>query len=577
MKTLQIHYFHKENKNTEEIKNHLTSLKHSFSFKISKTVEEFEKNLKRHPFDVILANTPCKTKELRDILDIRQKIRLIIPTIFILPGSDHNKAAKILTYDLTDYIFYDNLSHLPFVIEKALAQRNGNTIQTIHSEWKDIFEAIGHSAVILDPEHNILEANDATVNITGLSKKELIGQKCYKIFHRKNNPADGCPLEKVKINHRFESAQMEVELLNGYYFVSCTPIFDKKNNLVKIIHIATDITERKKAVDALKLSEKRYKVFFENAGTSLCTFNEDGTIIMCNTKFSKLINIPREEIVGKMKWPELLSTEDINIKKNDLHPHDYEVQYTDKSGNKKDIYIQIGTMPGKTERIASLIDVTSLREAEKKITSQLKEKEVLLKEIHHRVKNNLQIISSLLNLQSHKLEDKAFRSVFVDSQSRIRSIAIVHEELYKSKDLTSIDFKQYVVNLMNYLIHTFTSDLDVINTSINTNDIRLSIDNTISCGLIINELLTNSMKYAFPPSFKGQKKISLSISLDNKGIFTLFVKDNGIGIPEKMDIDNAESLGMRLIKILVEDQLNGKISILRDNGTCFKITFPASN
>jgi len=208
--------------------------------------------------------------------------------------------------------------------------------------------------------------------------------------------------------------------------------------------------------------------------------------------------------------------------------------------------------------------------AEEKIKASLKEKEVLLKEIHHRVKNNLQVISSLLYLQSNRIKEKEYKDIFNESQNRIKSMALVHEKLYKSDDLSGIELSDYIRSLINYLIRSYNVNYQKIKLEIKIDNIFLSIDKSIPFGLIVNELVTNSLKYAFEGREEGILRIS--IVLDEIGTIKVSIFDDGKGIPAGFDIKNSTSLGLRLVQTLVT-QLEGSLQINTNVGTEFLIEF----
>jgi len=208
--------------------------------------------------------------------------------------------------------------------------------------------------------------------------------------------------------------------------------------------------------------------------------------------------------------------------------------------------------------------------AEKKVAASLKEKDILLREIHHRVKNNLQIISSLLRLQSRKIEDNSMQEIFQVSQQRIRSIALIHENLYRSDDLGQIDFSKYLRNLTSHLSSINAADAKGINFKISTDNIFLDINRAIPCGLLLNELITNALKYAFPEETKGEIKIDLERHKKNK--LRLSIADNGIGFPKGLDFRKTESLGLQLVNSLIS-QLNGTIKMQQKAGTKFTLVF----
>ena len=212
--------------------------------------------------------------------------------------------------------------------------------------------------------------------------------------------------------------------------------------------------------------------------------------------------------------------------------------------------------------------------AEEKIQNSLHEKEVLLKEIHHRVKNNLQVISSLLYLNSKKIIDKEALEMFKESQNRVKSIALVHERLYQSKDLGKIDFKEYVIRLTNDLLRSFAVNTSLINLKVNINNIYISIDTAVPCGLIINELISNSLKYAFPnlETEQDHAEIKIEFNKAQNNEFILEISDNGVGLPSDFDIKTTQSLGLQLVETLIA-QLDGTKELDLSNGTLTRIKF----
>lgn len=212
-----------------------------------------------------------------------------------------------------------------------------------------------------------------------------------------------------------------------------------------------------------------------------------------------------------------------------------------------------------------------LKENELHALESLREKDMLLREIHHRVKNNMQIISSLLNHQSEYINDSRINDVFKESQSRISSMALVHEKLYQSKDIDKIDIRDYITDLSASIFQSYQINPGRITFYMNIDNILLNIDQAIPCGLIINELMTNSIKYAFPEENTG--KIRVEFHKGGDKMFELTVGDNGIGFQEKIDFRKTRSLGLHLVTILAEKQLHGQITLDQSNGTEFKIKF----
>ena len=211
------------------------------------------------------------------------------------------------------------------------------------------------------------------------------------------------------------------------------------------------------------------------------------------------------------------------------------------------------------------------RRAEEQTKASLREKEILLSEVHHRVKNNMQIIISLLRLQAGKIEDKKSADMLKEAENRIRSMALIHEKIYQTADFANIEFGAYAKSLSKDLFKSYGINTGKVQLKIEIENIALGLDNAIPCGLIINELLSNSLKYAFPKDRGGEIKISFKPLNDHE--VELMVSDDGIGIPAEIDIGETESLGLQLVNILAENQLDGTLELDRVGGTAFKIRF----
>jgi len=343
------------------------------------------------------------------------------------------------------------------------------------------------------------------------------------------------------------------------------------------VAVFEDITERKKAEEKLKESKERYRSVFNQAINAMVLVDvATSEIIKFNDRLHKNLGYTREEF-EKLKLsdfeiiesPEEIKkhTEKILRDKSDV----FETKHKTKSDKIIDVLVhaELVTLGGKKVIQAIFEDITERKRAEEQIKASLKEKEVLLKEIHHRVKNNLQIISSLLSLQSPYLKDGQASEMFRESQNRVKSMALIHERLYQSKYLGEIDFAEYVRKLTVDLFHSYGVDSSAIQLVLNVSDILLDIDTAIPCGLIINELVSNSLKHAFPAGEKGE--VCVDFSSDNDNNFKLVVSDNGVGLPEDLDFRNTESLGLQLVNALI-NQLDGAIELDKSGGTAFKIT-----
>ena len=281
-------------------------------------------------------------------------------------------------------------------------------------------------------------------------------------------------------------------------------------------------------------------------------------------------------------WLDLIHPEDrrkldsaVEKHKTSTEPIKYEYRVRHKDGKYR--YWEDNALPLLDENgfpyrwIGVCTDITERKQAEDHIKASLKEKEVLLSEIHHRVKNNMQVTSSLLNLQSKRIRDKKTVEIFKESEGRLKTMALVHDKLYRSENIANINFKEYIDDLLKNQLASYGVNTNNISVNIEIEDIFLEIDLATPCGLIINELVSNSLKYAFPHGKKGEIKIVLRAV--NETEFELIVGDNGIGIHEDIDFENTDTFGLYLVNLLTKGQLEGKMELLREQGTEYCIRF----
>jgi PAS domain S-box-containing protein len=425
-----------------------------------------------------------------------------------------------------------------------------------------------------------IEVNDVACEKLGYSKEEFL----------KMTPRDiGIPgqVDKSKIYELLKKGKATFERTHVTKEGQKIPveinshIFTLKGEKVAL-SIVRDISERKKAENALKESEEKFRELFNSADDmiTLNVINEDGlpgkfievNEVACErlgyTK-DELLNMGPIDIVAKEKISEMPE----NARKLDKEGHaTFEIIHLTKDGEKIPVEVNnhLFIMKGKKVALAISRDITERKKAEEQLRHSLEEKEMLMKEIHHRVKNNLMVISSLLNLQSKYIKDKESLNIFKESQSRAKSMALIHERLYRSDDMKKINFGEYIETLSNDLYHTYVTDQGRITLNLEVEDAKIDINTSVPLGLIVNELVSNCMKHAFPANeMNGEISITFKKIGDK---FMLNVKDNGVGFPEDLDFKNTDSLGLQLVTMLV-DQIDGEIELKNKDGTEFKITF----
>ncbi len=357
-------------------------------------------------------------------------------------------------------------------------------------------------------------------------------------------------------------------------------------------HLEQKVLER---TAELMESQEKYRNVVERANDGIFII-KDTVVAYANTSAAKSSGYTIEEIVGKPFYTFIHPDEKERVMENyakrltnETVDTIYETSLMHKNGETIDVEFNIGHIPYENERAMLVIVrdntirkklekdqekiITELQQAELQIRSALAEKEVLLKEIHHRVKNNLQIITSLLNLQASTLIDEAARGCFLETQNRVHLMALIHDKLYRSESLSSIDSRDYLNTVLSELYHAMGGASQGIDLEIDIEETTLPLDFAIPCGLIVNELMTNALKYAFPDGWAGKKIITFRFKHSN-GYFNILFKDSGAGLPDNFNTGVRSSLGMELIFVLSTKQMKGTLDIVRSEGTEFHIAIP---
>ena len=341
--------------------------------------------------------------------------------------------------------------------------------------------------------------------------------------------------------------------------------------------------ERKRAEETLQESLERLNLANRATFNAIWDWNLQTDALLWNENFQTLFGYRAEEIEpGIESWTNRIHPEDLDRVKTGIHAaidleQDHwfdQYRFRRKDGMYADVedrgYIARDACGQPVRMIGAMQDITERIRSEKAIQASLREKEILLREIHHRVKNNMQIISSLFNLQSGHIKDENARQMFKEGQLRIRSMALIHEKLYQSRDLSKIDFADYLRSLAEYLFQFFRVNADRIRLETDLEDVSLDVNSAVPCGLLVSELITNALKHAFPGDRKGVVRIGLR--REEPGIVELRVADDGVGFPEAVDFRRTESLGLQIVSLLV-GQIEGTIELDRKTGTAFTIAF----
>ncbi|MGA9140817.1 MAG: CHASE4 domain-containing protein [Methanocella sp.] len=354
---------------------------------------------------------------------------------------------------------------------------------------------------------------------------------------------------------------------------------DELSNLSKAIN--NMLSSMDQSSHKLHESENRYHAIVEDQSELICRFRPDGTVAFANEAYRRYFDADAGSMPGKSFIQSLppvtrQGAEELLLSLNSTEPARILECLFEVNGTKRWLQWNIRAIFDREGRVTEFQavgrDITELVRNQEQIRGSLKEKDALLKEIHHRVKNNLQIISSMLSLQEARVVDRASKEMLLDSRNRIKTMALIHEKLYGSFDLSRVNFAEYVRSLMGHIRSTYGSSNDRVSIRVDVEDISLNIDTAIPLGLIVNELATNSFKHAFPGGMGGEIFVELHRSGEKQYLLT--VGDTGIGMPPDFDVEHTTSLGLQLVNALVQ-QIDSEVTIAREKGTVFRITFTA--
>lgn len=447
-------------------------------------------------------------------------------------------------------------------------------------QFRLLVESVRDYAIyMLDVQGNVASWNSGAQRIKGYCADEIMG-KHFSIFYTPDDIRDGVPqheLDNAIQKGSYETQGWRVNR-DGFRFLAnvvLTPINSDDGELCGFAKVTRDITVHHDA-------EQRFKQVVESAPSAMVLINAQGIIELVNGQVEHMFGYTRDELLGKPV--EVLLPNRMQDDHPKLRRAFFESPLARPMGKGRDLFalkndgsefpVEIGLNPIETREgtkvLSAIVDISDRKQKEQKIQAALEEKNVLLSEIHHRVKNNLQIVHSLLDLQSNHISDPAAIEMLKDSQNRIRSMALIHQSLYLSNDFSKVDLGRVLQSLIPTLMESYSVDQHRIRHELIIGSVQLSINQAIPCGLIINELVSNALKHAFPLERKGSIRISMDRVKQN--LVSLIVEDDGVGIPDNVELRLTETLGMQLVGLLT-DQIDGELTVCRQNPTRFEICF----
>ncbi len=478
-------------------------------------------------------------------------------------------------------------------------ERNNDLLKKYEQQYLALIEAVNNLAIVVDKNYRIQTIMGSRLKEYPIKPNDLLAEKlkilypcpegetfqgyCQRVFETGESFSIECIYE---FNHIPRADRI-------FYF----PIYGKNNQFEQVGILCRDITSRKKAETALQESEKTLKDIIEFLPDATFVIDRQSKVIAWNRAIEQMTGVAKEDMLGKGDFiysvPFYGERRPILVDLIFAESQEIENKYVEVKrfgetlvaevfiptlnqgkgiylwGIASPLYNHTGELVGAIE---SIRDISERKGAENLLKTALAEKEALLRELYHRTKNNMQMISSMLSLQTDYIDDKKVVEVFKDMENRIRSMALVHQRLYQSRNLSSIDLAEYLNELIGLLLQSYNARPDAIKITLSAKPITVLIDTAIPCGLIINELVTNSLKYAFPDDRQGEIIVSLDKSGENE--ITLVVSDNGIGLPPGFDPHLQGKLGMQIVLALSEQQLGGKVAFEREHGFACQIHFP---
>ena len=534
--------------------------------KLDKVMEYITPQLKypekyKAEFKKIYENPEIENREILEFKDGRVFQRHSIP--FVQSGEIKGRVTSFS--DITDF--------------KQAQEKLERFSKLLDSITTNVNEGILRST----PEEGLIFVNDAFVSMFGYdSRQEVLKIEPEEFYADQEHRWE--LVEKLKKNGKLRNEEVLFKRKDGttFYGLENSTITEEDNHIY-FDAVINDINERKMTEEALRESEEKYRTILENIEDGYFETDLEGNFTFVNPAIVKILGYPENELLG-MNNLEYMDDENARkvfntfneVFKNEVPRKGFDWKLTKKDGSS--IYVEASfnlrkDSEGNPIGFRGIVrDITDRKEREEKIKDSLKEKEVLLGEIHHRVKNNLAVISGLLYLQAEKTDTEAGRNLLQQSQGRINSMAIVHELLYENHNFSSIDPGKYIEQLTTHISSNLSVRDKDITTTVHTGDLQIDMNIAIPCALLINELLTNAYKYAFVDRDEGS--ISVNIYREN-GCNHIEVKDDGVGIPDAYIEGNGdEGLGMSLVRILAQ-QLQGTLTIENENGSLFNISFPA--
>ncbi len=475
------------------------------------------------------------------------------------------------------------------VLDITEKKRAEEALRASEEKYRILHEFAGEAIFTYTLDLKLLEVNRTACEFVGKSREELLGQDVLElgVLHPEDKERAIKNLKLIMQGGRERESivdKLRFKGRHGFYhtfLVTSTPVV-RNGEIVAITNVCRDITLEERLHAELEASERKYRFLFNAGNDAIFVYRispegRPGNFIESNQLASVLTGYSRAELMELTPVDLVVPEErELVLKSNqeitERGQRVFERTLLTKDGRRIpcEISSHFFALNGEPTVLSIARDITERKKAEEKLKAALKEKDVMLQEIHHRVKNNMQVMSSLLRLQAARVSDSQAREAFRKSQTRIQSMAMIHERLYQSGNLAGIDFADYVEKLVTHLYVIYGVDSEHVHFKNEAGQVDLDINQAIPCGLIVNELVSNSLKHAFPGKRKGE--LAVRMWRDGQGKIHLVVKDTGKALPAGIDVHKSETLGFQIVNDLT-GQLDGELRYRRDGGNEFEIIF----
>ncbi len=553
----------------------------------------------QHP-DIVLMDI-----HLRGAMDGIQAARAIhdqfaTPVIFVTAHADEATLARARDANAYGFLFKPlDLTSAHGSIQLALAKHRQQTamrtaVHVSHTRYRQMIETTNEGVCMVDPDNRIVFINARGAAMFGYTPEEMLGQSIALVLFPEDNEFAQAQLA---LHRRGIAAQFDLRFRRRdatpcWMLMSASPMMDAQNNYAGAFAMFADITERKQTERVLAATQKQLAAILNSVQDSVSVTDAHGKMIYANEVSARIAGYTSSAEMLEHYRPDQLSGlfEFFDEQGKPLSPEQLPNRRARRGETAVPLVIRYRTLATGLESwgwfhatpifnaqrelefvVTVIQDITALKAKELALEAALAEKQVMLREIFHRVKNNLQIVSSLLNLQAHHYPDAPTHTALLDAYSRVRAMTLIHEKLYQSPNLARIDFAEYSRHLGAFLWRSYRINPALIALDIQAADVWLEIDQAVPCGLILNELISNALKHAFPNQRAG--RVIVELARQEPHLIALTVRDDGIGMSADFALAATTSLGLQLVQTLV-NQLGGTVQVPPTPGACFQIQFP---